>query len=447
MKIVALTDSPQPSGFGRIANNVFERLARRGHQIHVCSLLWDGIFTEGDWFSVNNHDFPFRISGCGGRDIFQYTANVVNMAKPDVVLVMQDFPYAYNLYFNTNIDWSNIGLLNITPIDGYPIYDDWLQLTDELDATMVISEFGVEAMRNAGRRVTLCAPGVDAKFQPASESERKAIRLRAGIAEDSFVIGMMAMNQGRKDIPHTIEAFLDFAKDKPNARLYLDMDKASPAGWNIPSVMKALGAKQDLIIYKEDLMKRGVTELRDRYCMLDAHSVISHREGFGLPLIESQACGIPTIAMDWCAGTEVVGNNQGYLVKRNESTRKIGTWGNAFDYDPDMKDLTRVFNEIYSNPKQAAAIAENGRKFSIQRTWDKTADAVESVLNEVKAIVDARKRDSSNLQQLAPLNEVLQEPNAVPAKEPPPDNSSGRLLDGVQPEGAVRPSVHGSENG
>ena len=75
-------------------------------------------------------------------------------------------------------------------------------------------------------------PGVDAReFYPAEKSERDELRAKIKWDAGDWAVGVMAMNQGRKAIPAMLEGYADFALGKPNARLLLDMDKASPAGW------------------------------------------------------------------------------------------------------------------------------------------------------------------------------------------------------------------------
>lgn len=422
MKIVALSDSPMRSGFGRIANEVFARLVARGHQVHVVSILWDGIAVErGDWYSPFKHPYPFQISGCAGRDIFSYVANIVQLANPDVVMSIQDFPYAVNVFYNCHIDWSRRSFVVITPIDGEPIAAEWLRLVDDADGTMVISEFGVQAMRRAGRAVELCPPGINPRdFYPATSDERQALRAKAGIPNDAFVLGMMAMNQGRKDIPHTLDGFAEFALDKPGARLVLDMDKVSPAGWNIPELVKTKNIPPEKILYKEDLIKRGLVNLRDRYVLLDAHAVLAHREGFGLPLLESQACRIPTIAMDWCSGTEICGGGKGYLVRRLSQPRN-STWGNALDYDPEVAHFVEILEQIHRNPIQAQAVADCGYQWAIARTWETAADKVEHLLERVferkEKHHESGQCDRAGVQSTPDSPETLTQPAPTPADD------------------------------
>lgn len=437
LSILWVGDSPTPSGFGRIANEVCTRLVQRGHQVFGVSVLYDGAMP---------HKLPFWVAGVAGRDIWAYVYNLVNMTKPDVVVVCQDFPYLQTALFNIRMDWSVRAFLGITPIDGTPIFPDWLRVVDEADAMMVISEFGVEAMRQEGRKVALCPPGIDRHvFYPATSDERQALRAKANIPKDAFVVGMAAMNQGRKAIPHTIRGFIEFARDKPEAILFLDMDKASPAGWNIPmltdGIAKRMQAKVPTILYKEDLEKRGLVELRDRFCVLDVHSVLSHREGFGLPLIESMACRIPSCAMAWCSGDEIVGNGKGYLIKRNEATERDGTWGDARDYDPDIPDFVRTLNAIYSNPTQAAMIAEAGYQYAIARTWDRTADTVEEALNQARGKFDARHSGNPGLRRPGAFDEIHGESASAPSAQSAGSSADRRLQSAIQLEGTAGSAV------
>lgn len=264
-------------------------------------------------------------------------------------------------------------------------------------------------MRQAGRRVSLCHPGVDThEFYPADADEKKALREKAGFGADDYIVGVVCMNQGRKAISQMIAAFHEFARDKTRARLILDMEKASPAGWDIPRLLEQMGWTEEeraRVKYQVDLFSASpdMLPLRNRYALMDAHMVIAHREGFGLPLLESMACKIPTLALDWCSGPEIVGNGRGYLVKRIDYMEH-GCWGGARDAFPDMRDLVNGLRVFYELPGQAAATAEQGYAWAIKQTWDTTADQVEAVIQE------ALQRQRS----LEPDGRTTGDPSAAP---------------------------------
>ena len=122
--------------------------------------------------------------------------------------------------------------------------------------------------------------------------------------------------------------------------------------------------------------------LRNRYALMNAHMVISHREGFGLPLLESMACRVPTIALDYCSGTEIIGSDRGWLIPRLEYMQ-CGTWGGARDAFPNVPALIAALEEIYRNPAEAGARAERGFQWAQLQTWDVTTDQVEGVIQRI----------------------------------------------------------------
>lgn len=380
-KVLWFGDLVNLSGFGRIGNEIARRLKQRGWDVHGASISYTG------W----PHELPFWVWPLGGHDIWNGLVTIANQLQPDVIVSCQDFPYHQTIYHGCRLDFSRLRWVWITPIDGTPIHPDWVQLADVADGCMVISRFGVEALRQAGKRVALCHPGVDTgELYPAEADERAALRAKLGYAPDDFVVGVVCMNQGRKAIPPMLVGFHEFARDKPNARLYLDMDRVSPAGWDVPNLLRQMGwteAEQARVKYREDAFRADMgafAPLRNRYALMDAHMVISHREGFGLPLLESMACRIPTLALDWCSGTEIVGEGRGFLVNRIPYMEH-GTWGGALDAFPDVRDLAAALKVIYEFPKHAAAVAEAGYQWAIQQTWDVATDQAEAVITAALA--------------------------------------------------------------
>ncbi len=373
-KILWFGDLVNPSGFGRIGNEVTTRLVQRGWPVVGASIPWTGY----PW-----NPLPYPVWGFGGVDIWNRVGSLAQAEQPDVIVCCQDMPYAQTLFFQCRIDWSKTKLIIVTPIDGTPVHPEWLRMVDLTDATMVISKFGVEGMRSHGKQVGLLHPGVDTgEFYPAADGEVKKIREKMGIDPDAFVVGMFAMNQGRKAISATLDVFTEFARDKPEAILYLDMDKISPAGWDIPSLIQQIGLPPERVKFREDAFNAGMENIRERVLLMDVHSVVSHREGFGLPLVESMACKIPTMALDWCSGSEIVGGGKGMLIRRLPYMER-GSWGGARDAFPDMKDWLKKLNLLYRDPDERIAIGAKGYQWAVKQSWDVAANQFENKLLEV----------------------------------------------------------------
>lgn len=378
-KLLIVSDDGVPSGYGRISMEVNMRLARRGYTIMVASYGYDGLLQA----QFDGAPLPYHVASLAGKDYAQAVRGLVDVWQPDIIISTQDFPYAQTIRYNTGIDWSKYGFIIMTPVDGVPIYPPWLETMREADAGLTISAFGVEAFRNEGIPVSLCRPGINAnRFFRYSADRRADIRAKLGIAPDAFLVGTMAQNQGRKCISLMLKAFFEFAKDKPSARYLLDMEKVSPAGWDIPSLCKQFKWDESKLLYREECNRRGVMDIAERYNALDAHMVIAHREGYGLPLAEAMACGVVSIALDYCSGTEICGDNKGVLIPAIDYAEP-GTWGGAEDRFADLRVLVSKLQWLHDQPLERAALAERGMAWSRQQTWDNAADAVQQVVDKV----------------------------------------------------------------
>lgn len=380
-KVLIVSDDGIASGYGRISMEVNSRLHRRGYNVMAASLYYDGLLPP----SFDGAALPYWVAALAGRPNWvELVVNIANAYQPDILHVVQDANYAEALR-NAPLDWSRFAFVVTTPVDGVPIHPNWVSMLRGADGTLSISQFGVDAHRAAGIPSVLCRPGVDANaFFAMSDADRALLRGRLGIAPDAFVVGTMAQNQGRKDIPDMLRAFFAFVSDKPGARYLLDMDAGSPAGWDILSVCQQQGWDAGKLIFRVDAQRAGVTTLRERYALLDAHMCISHREGYGLPLAEAMACGVVSIALDYTSGTEICGDGKGVLIAPIDY-RSIGTWGGAEDCYPNVTQLTASLQMLYDEPDTRRSIARKGMAWARAQTWDAAADAVVGVYERALA--------------------------------------------------------------
>lgn len=382
-RVLIFGDSGVPTGFGRICDEVGIRLHKRGHTIMAASLPYDGLLPPQYEGAV----LPYPVASLGGKPSWiEPLMSVITAWQPEVVIACQDFPFGEQLFL-APLDWSRMGRVIITPVDGKPLYPNWLAAAKRADAVLTISEFGVQAFKEAGIEVGMCRPGVNNdKFYRLRDDERAAIRTRLGIEPGAFVVGTMAMNQGRKAIPQMLHAFFQFAQDKPTARYLLDMEATSAAGWDIKALCQQFGWDAGKLIFRTDALQRGVMELRERYNALDVHVVLAYREGYGLPLSEAMACGVVSAALDWSSGTEVVGEGRGLLIKAIDYFMP-STWGGALDKLPDYNHLSEQLQWLYEHPAEKIAMAERGMQWARRQTWDAGADAVMSAIDRAQARV------------------------------------------------------------
>lgn len=403
-KIFVFSDDGISSGFGRISATLNKALTRRGYDIFAASMAYDGKLPA----MYDGEELPYHVAALqpyvrmSGGFPTNEIMELINVTQPQIIMVIQDAPYAVNMR-SLPLDWSKYGFIVVTPVDGSPIFPDWLEMMKEADAAFTISEFGVKAYAEQGVTVGLCRPGIDTdRFYRLPDEKRLTIRAQLGIAPDAYVHGVMCMHQGRKAIPETIRAFMDFAKGKDNAYLLLDMDEISPAGWHLPAMFKQYGWDESKVLYRSQCIQHGVTDLNHRYNVLDSHSVLAYREGFGLPVLESMAAGAVSMAQDWCAGTEILEDGRGILIPPiqldGEDYFHPSTWGNALDKLPNYRVMTQKLQWLYDNPDERRAMAKRGMEFARSQTWTRAVDNVQAGVEKTLA----RKHVSAPITPMPP---------------------------------------------
>jgi glycosyltransferase involved in cell wall biosynthesis len=365
MRTLIFSQSGVPTGYGRIADEIGIRLVQRGHSVMAASMPYDGLLPP----RKDNEPLPYWVVGLSGKPWNMELLKVMQATNPELVIGIEDAPYLQQM-MEMPYDWSKTKVILITPVDGVPIHPHWIRTAKQADAFFSISHFGVEAYRRAGVHNTLpFIPGANpAEFFQQSTDKREATRVFMKYEPKTFVLGTMAMNQGRKAISLMLKAFFNVVRTYPglDIRYHLDMDSASPAGWDIPILCEQFGWDASRLTFRD---KTGMLTLNDRYNMLDAHVVISHREGYGIPLVEAMACGVPSIAMDYCSGTEIIGEDRGVLIPAIDYAVP-GTWGGAEDKFPDMGKLESAILTLAENRAYRSTLAKNALAWAQTQTWD-----------------------------------------------------------------------------
>jgi glycosyltransferase involved in cell wall biosynthesis len=142
-----------------------------------------------------------------------------------------------------------------------------------------------------------------------SPPDRAAARQELGTPGD-FVIGIMGANSDgiRKNFQGQLAAFQRFSKRHKEAYLALFTVADSPRGLPLSQMAQDLGIADRVVFMPSYEQVCGMTPeemVAAWYGSLDVLSLCSYGEGFGVPLIEAQACGTPVVATDGSAMTEL----------------------------------------------------------------------------------------------------------------------------------------------
>lgn len=390
MRIMWGSNSPLTAGgYGVTTALVVPRLRDRlGIDVAVSAtyghygrkIVWQGI----DIYPPGNKPF--------GNDI--HAANS-RQHKADLLLTHQDvwtqFPDQITAGGTRWASWQ--------PLDSEPVAPTIVErLRDYCYQPIALARFGQQQAELAGIPMPLVLQGIDTNvFIPG---DRSAARKALGWPQDAFIVGMVARNSGypnRKAYPQQIEAFAQFAKQHRDAMLYLHAelnmdadDQATPLGWQI----ERHGLEGRVIVANSyDLNMGYATEsMVMRYQAMDTLLCVSMSEGFGIPLIEAQSCGIPVISGDWTAMAENC--YAGWKVAKEDSEPWPVSPLACFWRLPHIGAITEQLEKAYSTLQDAhtrAILAIGARDCAVQyHDQDMLIDTQwRSVLSDLAARIEA----------------------------------------------------------
>jgi glycosyltransferase involved in cell wall biosynthesis len=419
MRILASGDSLKlNTGYGRLSRQILSQFASQGAD--VLQIAW------------GRQEPPERvpIADAEGKNIGNiaivppHTAdqfatetlkNYIVGWKPHMLYMSNDYMVSEILYQRAIINsefqlpfWSQYGI-----IDGpYCASLGYKDIIASCDCPIVPSKYGLEQIKPINPNVMYIPHGVDRKvFYPLPEQERERIRESLGMG-GKFVFGAVNRNIWRKQFPILLFSYanLKHVHKLKDIALFINADPRDNFGNDIFRWAKVLNLTisnepdkpADIMLHRGNvnfIITIDDNELARVYNSFHCLVSASMSEGFGLPTLEAQACGVPAIICDNTANTELVkGHGWLYPTAKNADGSPVLVPPTiaqvTYFYEmPDQAALEYSMLEAYNKDELRASYGRKSYEFAKDFDWDVILPMWNEVLERAKGngYVDARR--------------------------------------------------------
>ena len=139
--------------------------------------------------------------------------------------------------------------------------------------------------------------------------------------------------------------------EMPNSRL--SIAGRGEAEESLRSLVNELSIDDSAVFHEYTDLKEKIKLLQNAWVFV----ATSRKEGFGLSVLEANACGTPAVAFDVPGLKDAISNETGLLVK----------------YE-DVRRLAEAIVMILKDEKLKGRLSENSYRFSGLFSWDKSAE-------------------------------------------------------------------------
>ncbi|MBI4621316.1 MAG: glycosyltransferase family 4 protein [Desulfobacterales bacterium] len=322
-------------GKGRLWNPEMENISTR--EILLPRQLLQGIWDMIEWPPIEFFT--------GAIDIFHGLHFVLPPAKKaKKVLTVHDLTYLRFPHYFTNRDLNERGYRHELP-GGLAKADAVIAVSSRTRDDLV------ELMKIPEDRIRVIHEGVDSLFLAFTEDEKSAALRRQYDLNSSYFIFLVGTPEPRKNLKRTVDAVMKASPDMP----LVMVGPPEP-------LRKLLGQATGKLLFP------GIVP-DDHLPALLSGALISLYpslyEGFGLPVLESMACGVPVITSNRGSLPEIAG-------------------GAAILVDPeDVDSISGAISGLMKDESLQNHLKVMGKKRASEFTWQKTAKETLSLYREL----------------------------------------------------------------
>lgn len=375
------------TGYGQQTKHLLRALKAMGHEPQCFAFY--GL--HGGKIQYDGYDvWPNSDYNTWGNDVINLH---IERSKVDAVVTLMDlFVLDKDIWAKKSVPWAAW-----TPIDSVGIGQVTQDMLAVVDYPIAMSHFGAQQMLE--HDITPAAViwhAVDCNiYKPMDKYECRQL---LDLDEDAYVIGMVMANKGdRKQYPLQLAAIKQWMDKNPDRKIqvYIHCEPtALMGGWDMRELVKIVGLSGK--VYATNQYDSSVVPAPEQFVaqIFNASDVVmnvSAGEGFGIPIVEAQACGVPVLTGAYTSMPELT--HYGYGVEAASSGL-----GSHFGWQflPNVEDMIYRLECVYrmaDKPKSLAAVAWAKANFDVPVIAAQWAAVLESIVEHKRELVLASREE------------------------------------------------------
>lgn len=437
IRIAALSDSPKiHSGFGTVVKELYQGFHDEGYLVHALGFM----DSEYDY----EHVLPYYFDPVNHFDELAHSTYpmFLRKVKPDIILIMTDpgnlVHYMDGIVHQQAATYQRNGrefippVVAYTPIEGTPMIKNFkLGFESVLQTGGRLIFYNETARKNVAKQwpeiaeqAAIVEHGLDhANFRRYSSEERRVLKQITGL-DKYFVIGAIGANKRTKGLVELIYTAVELRKMgmDENIKFYCHTNPKIPTmfGYLLEELAEIYGVA-DMFLWKriqkgsywsgivrekkdflEGIMsldgkvpatseERGLLFYSLDYVSmmncLDMYVDLSRNEGWGLPVGEAMASGVPTLMLDdGDVRSEIYAN--GYFPIKpldRECWTTLHTGARLPLVDP--REVAAAIAHVKSNAGLMEDLSHRGRVVTKYYKWANSIEKMNKIVKEVADFV------------------------------------------------------------
>jgi len=241
------------------------------------------------------------------------------------------------------------------------LQDDLASSIAQAEHVVTISEFSkaeiLDCFNIPAEKVSIVYPAVDKSFRVYSAAEQQVIRAAYRLPEQ-FIMSLSTV-EPRKNVMGLLKAFMRLPE---NLRDQYPLVLVGKSGWKNKEIYTQLK-----LIPDHQLIQLGYVPQVDLPVILGCATIMAYPsfyEGFGMPILESMACGVPVLTSNVSAMPEVGGR----------ATLLI---------DPfDIESISTGLQQLLEAPQVREQLRKEGLVKAAGYTWQQSSQQLVTILKQ-----------------------------------------------------------------